>query len=126
MRFRLISPNLTKIMTQDQATQLLEKIQAEIAAVQEQIARLEELTKPISPDNAIGRVSRMDAINNRSVNEAGLRQARSKLTKLQRQLERHASGDLGRCTKCGEPIRFERLMFLPESSWCVSCARKYK
>ena len=36
-----------------------------------------ELTKPISPENAIGRISRMDAINNKSVNEAALRNSKN-------------------------------------------------
>ena len=35
-----------------------------------------EITKPIAPENAIGRISRMDAINNKSVTEAALRQAK--------------------------------------------------
>ena len=34
---------------------------------------------PIAPENAIGRVSRMDAINNKSVNEAALKKAEIKL-----------------------------------------------
>ncbi len=33
-----------------------------------EIEVLKELTKPIAPENAIGRVSRMDAINNKSIN----------------------------------------------------------
>lgn len=89
------------------------------------ISSLIELTKPISPDNAIGRVSRMDAINNKSINDAGLRAARSKLEKLRRNLGRIDDADFGHCTKCGNPIQFGRLKFMPESSWCINCARRY-
>jgi len=39
------------------------------------------LTKPISPESAIGSVSRMDAINNKSINESALRQSEEKFSK---------------------------------------------
>jgi len=39
------------------------------------IKTYQELTKPVAPDVAIGRISRMDAINNKSVAESALRQA---------------------------------------------------
>ena len=50
--------------------EVLQKIEEEIKKVESQIIDYRELTKPISPENAIGRVSRMDAINNKSKNEA--------------------------------------------------------
>ena len=50
--------------------------------LEERIAEYRELTKPIPPSEAIGRVSRMDAINNRSVNEAALRQLERELAAL--------------------------------------------
>ena len=50
------------------------RVATKLEILDERIEEL-ELTKPIPPENAIGRVSRMDAINNRSVNEAALRTA---------------------------------------------------
>lgn len=38
-------------------------IHEKIGETKEEIEHLKELTKPIAPDNAIGRLSRMDAIN---------------------------------------------------------------
>ncbi len=55
----------------------------EIENTKKSITNLEELTKPIAPENAIGRVSRMDAINNKSVNEAALTKAKQKLKNLE-------------------------------------------
>ena len=48
------------------------RIQQEIATTEQLVAQYRDLTKPIAPENAIGRVSRMDAINNKSVNDAAL------------------------------------------------------
>ena len=60
-------------MTEKERIELKEKIDQEIEKLQLDISELKEQVKPIAPENAIGRLSRMDAINNRSVNEAALR-----------------------------------------------------
>lgn len=41
----------------------------EIQKLELEITELTELTQPVAPENAIGRISRMDAINNKSINE---------------------------------------------------------
>jgi DnaK suppressor protein len=81
-----------------------------------------ELTKPIAPDDAIGRISRMDAINNKSVTEATLRQAEEKLNKLQYVLTRIGKEGFGFCLKCKKQIPIGRILIRPESQHCVQCA----
>lgn len=104
-------------------SEVVTKIKEEIAKTKSQVEKYRELTKPISPENAIGRVSRMDAINNKSVNESALRQAEQKLKDLNRVLEKAGSKDFGICLKCKRPIPVGRLMIRPESLYCVNCAR---
>lgn len=111
-------------MTSSEKDQVRQKLQETITRVQAEIIELKELTKPISPDNAIGRISRMDAINNKSVNDAGLRQSKVKLEKLQKNQLRIDDEDFGKCTRCGKEIQIGRILFMPESSWCITCARK--
>ncbi|RIA08307.1 TraR/DksA family transcriptional regulator [Flavobacteriaceae bacterium MAR_2010_72] len=94
----------------------------EISKTEKAVSDYKELTKPISPNNAIGRVSRMDAINNRSVNEASLRQAEIKLTNLQRALSKLDDPDFGICLKCKQHIPIGRILIRPESFLCVNCA----
>lgn len=100
-----------------------QKLVAAIADTEATIAEYRELTKPIAPDVAIGRVSRMDAINNRSVNEAALRQAESKLSNLKRVLSSFGNEDFGLCLKCRKPIPEGRILIRPESLYCVNCAQ---
>ena len=61
--------------TEEELATFRERVAAKLAVLDERIVEYRELTKPIPPENAIGRVSRMDAINNRSINEAALRTA---------------------------------------------------
>ena len=44
-----------------------------------QIDELRQLSKPIETENSIGRISRMDAINNKSINDRMLRNSEEKL-----------------------------------------------
>ena len=103
--------------------EIKQKILEEIAKTEKLIVEYKELTKPVAPDDAIGRISRMDAINNKSVTEASLRQAEGKLLNLERVLSRVGTKDFGICIKCGKPIPEGRLIYRPESLKCVDCAR---
>ena len=100
-----------------------QKIQNEILKTEKSVEEYTELTKPIAPDCAIGRISRMDAINNKSVTEASLRQAKEKLSNLQRVYSQLGTKDFGLCLKCKKPIPIERILVRPESLFCVHCAR---
>lgn len=103
--------------------QVKELILKEIEKTQKAVKAYEELTQPIAPDVAIGRVSRMDAINNKSVMEASLRQAREKLDKLHYVLDRVDKPEFGQCARCGNVIPVGRILLKPESVYCVNCAR---
>jgi DnaK suppressor protein len=100
-----------------------EKIRLEIQKTERLCSEYRELTKPIAPDDAIGRVSRMDAINNKSVTEASLRQAEKKLANLHKVLLSINTPDFGLCMKCKSEIPLGRILFRPESLLCVNCAR---
>lgn len=108
----------------DQSTQeeMREVIQEKIEETKKEITQLEELTKPIEPDNAYGRLSRMDAINNKTINDAALRKQKSQLQKLERALDRIEEGNYGTCLKCGDDIPVGRLKFMPWTTKCVQCA----
>lgn len=109
-------------MNQAEKDQLRIKIKENLGKLEKDIEALVELTKPISPENAIGRVSRMDAINNKSVNEAALRLSKMKQAKLHHAISRIDTSGFGICTRCKNPIAPARLMYMPESSKCVNCA----
>ena len=110
-------------MNEQQKNQIEEKINNEVEKTTKKIAKYKELSLPIAPENSIGRVSRMDAINNKSVVEAALREAQEKLLKLLEIQKKVTLKDFGLCTKCKNEIPFGRLIFRPESQLCVHCAK---
>ena len=109
-------------MTEKERNELKNKILQSITDTEIDITELVELTRPISPENAIGRISRMDAINNKSINEAALRQAQNKMEKLLLAKEKCDDEDFGVCRKCRGNIPMGRLLLMPESQFCVKCA----
>lgn len=100
------------------------QIEEKIIKLKEDITNLIDLTKPISPDCAIGRVSRMDAINNKSINEAALRQRKKQFIALEQALNHLYDPDFGKCIRCGREIPLGRIMLMPESKKCVACASR--
>ena len=92
--------------------------------VQGDILSLEGQSGPVEPDNAIGRITRMDAISSRKISEAKLRDARSRLVMLDHALDRIDDPAFGLCSSCGDPIFLARLQLMPETKVCVDCAAR--
>ncbi len=109
-------------MTEEERERLKEKIVSEIKALKTSIASLEEGSKPVKPDVSLGRLTRMDAIGARGINEANLNVSNSKLAKLERALSRVDDPEFGICAVCEEPIPVGRIMLIPETTRCVRCA----
>ena len=111
-------------MSGEEQEKLKSIIVAKITRLQKQISELKELTKPIAPDCAIGRVSRMDAINNKSVNDAMLIKKKNQFNKLHLSLDALKDDDFENCIVCSNKIPMERLFIMPESRMCINCASR--
>ena len=109
-------------MNETEAKEIAGIIDEQIESVTEEFEELKELTKPVKLDASVGRLSRMDAINNKAINDKSLREKKSTLQKLERARERAKEGDLGKCLKCGNDIPFGRLKIMPYTTRCVQCA----
>jgi DnaK suppressor protein len=93
-----------------------------IVQLEQQIKELREKTLPIAPDCSLGRLTRLEAMSEKEVNESILRESERRLLRLQNALTRLEHPDFGRCIECDEPIGFKRLKIRPESLRCVQCA----
>lgn len=107
-----------------QKNKLKEDIKEKIKAIKEDISSYEQLTKPIPPDDAIGRLTRMEAISSRSIYEDALKKSKNTLSKLERALAKIDDPDFGLCQECEEPIALARLRIMPEADLCIQCAEK--
>ena len=78
-------------------------------------------TRPVAPDSAIGRISRMDAIQVQQMAQANMRKTRRRLEQIEAALHRVADDSFGECAECGEEIGYSRLKASPEAPFCVQC-----
>ncbi len=108
-------------MNEEQRNNLKSLITKEIDELKHSIERVKETVRPVAPDDAIGRLTRMEAINAKSVSEANLRSSQARLSKLEFALRNIDDPEFGICAGCEEPIPIGRLMVMPESRMCVKC-----
>ena len=81
-----------------------------------------EDAQPVELDQpAIGRVSRIDAIQQQKMLEANRSAQRARLLQVTSALDRFEEDEYGDCLACGEPIGFARLKARPESLYCITC-----
>ena len=72
---------------------------------------------------SVGRLSRMDALQQQEMAQAEARRRTSDLARIEIALNRLAEGEYGWCAECGEPIAFRRLEIDPAAALCIGCAR---
>jgi DnaK suppressor protein len=80
-----------------------------------------EDAKPVDLELSIGRLSRMDALQQQHMALARLRRVEQQQDQIRAALRRIEEGDYGACLRCGEPISFQRLRVRPEAALCREC-----
>ncbi len=108
-------------MTEQQKDALKAKIASELERLVGEIARLEEITRPIIAED-MDDITRMNAIVNKSVNQAALSTAKARYAGLEYAVKHLETPEFGYCRDCGEPIAFARLLAMPEAVLCIECA----
>ncbi|HMO86231.1 MAG TPA: TraR/DksA C4-type zinc finger protein [Lacipirellulaceae bacterium] len=98
----------------------LESLRAECAAALDTGG---DAAAPVAPDNALGRLSRMDALQGQQMALALKERQRQTLARVENALRALDAGRYGACRRCGRPIPRERLEARPDSLFCVACAR---
>ena len=87
-----------------------------------QLVQFESAAEPVTLDQqSVGRVSRVDAIQQQQMAIANKTQTAQQLHRTERALQRVEDGIYGDCLHCGEPIAFTRLEVQPEASLCLAC-----
>lgn len=77
--------------------------------------------KPVSLDNPIGRLSRMDAIQQQQMAKASRAMNQIRIKQIAAALAAHEEAEYGFCKRCEEPIGYRRLKAKPETPFCVDC-----
>ena len=111
---------MTDAIDTDEFRELLLARQTELRELSEMSA---EARSAVELDQAsVGRVSRIDAIQQRAMALNNERSRANELERIKAALARIEDGSYGECLACGEEIPEKRLRFDPSIATCVSCA----
>ena len=109
-------------LTQDQVAELCEELGRQSKKLTKSMKVPGEALKPVVLDqSAVGRLSRIDSLQNQGLTKNLREREVVKLALLREALERLEAGTYGVCTGCGGAIPFERLFVFPETPECASC-----
>lgn len=98
------------------------RLESIIEEINSTLAQADPSADSITPDRAIGRLTRMEAIQAKSIIDEGRRRLKSRLNMVERALVEIGDENFGMCTRCGQAIPMGRLEIVPETRLCVSCA----
>jgi DnaK suppressor protein len=112
----------TDPLTQAQITQLRTQLIAQQEDLTELLHNADATTKPVTLDQqSVGRVSRIDAIQQQQMAIANQQQTSDLLKRIELALRRIDDASYGDCLECGEPIACARLQAQPFASHCIDC-----
>lgn len=78
-------------------------------------------SRPVELDQPIGRLSRMDALQQQHMAKANRLGHEQRLLQVENALKMIARDDYGDCRSCEEPIGYARLKARPEAPFCLNC-----
>jgi DnaK suppressor protein len=105
----------------DQLRQQLLGLQDELHTL---LATSAESVRPVSLDQPIGRLSRIDAIQQQQMAQANRHAYEIRLRQIQAALAAMADDEYGYCKSCDDPIGYARLSVRPEAPFCLSCQER--
>lgn len=108
-------------LTQAQTEQLRDALHSLRDDLQRLLQSTREGTKPVDLDEPIGRLTRMDAIQQQKMASATRRELDIRLRQVLQALSGMGREEYGLCRKCDEPIGYARLEARPESPYCLEC-----
>ena len=95
-----------------------------VAEIENSLGASAESAAPVVLDqSSVGRLSRMDAMQQQAMAKATRQQAQLRLTQCQVALSAFDRDEYGLCRKCEEPIGYRRLSARPEAPFCLECQR---
>ena len=103
----------------------VEELKGDLLALRNEIDRTLKLSldssKPVDLDEPIGRLTRMDAMQQQSMTKASRQGLEVRRRLVTAALEAVDKDEYGICRRCEEPISFRRLKVRPEAPFCIAC-----
>jgi DnaK suppressor protein len=108
-------------LTHEQIQELTDRLEGLRAELAQTLQSVRNSGKPVDLGLPIGRISRMDAIQQQHMAQAGAAAQEQRIQQIDAALSATAAGTYGCCRRCEEPIGYQRLRARPETPFCLRC-----
>ena len=109
-------------MTPERLSHFRDRLLALEKEIQATLEASKEDSDVVELDTAIGRLSRMDAMQNQQMALELRRRQEQQLQRIANALKRMNQNRYGLCGRCKQPIAEDRLEVSPDVVMCVKCA----
>lgn len=110
-------------MTPALAAALRQQLENELLSIEATAEERASASATVMLDQqAVGRLSRMDAMQQQAMAQAENRRAAARVKLIRSALAKVGDQDYGLCEACDEPIAEGRLRVDPAAKLCISCA----
>jgi len=111
-------------LSEEQAETLRERLVELVTDIEGSLRASAGAADPVVLDqSSVGRLSRMDAMQQQAMAKATRQKAQLRLSQCKAALSAFDRDEYGLCRKCEEPIGYPRLSAKPEAPFCLTCQR---
>ena len=108
-------------LTSDQLAELVASLSRLEKELKNSLANTELDAAPVAPSEAIGRLTRMEAIQQQNMEKASRARTKVRVSQVEEAKRMAGLGEYGICRDCGDPIAYARLCAKPEAPFCLQC-----
>jgi len=109
-------------LSEKEAGILREQLVELVAELEDALRASADSASPVMLDqSSVGRLSRMDAMQQQAMAKATRQKSQLRLTQCKVALSSFDRNEYGLCRKCEEPIGYRRLSAKPEAPFCLEC-----
>lgn len=113
-------------LTHEQLARFRERLETMAVQIDLLLSQTTEDARPVELSSAMGRLTRIDAIQMRGMAQMGRRQLEIRRQQVAVALAALDSDSYGSCRFCKGTIGLERLEAVPESPFCVTCQEGFE
>jgi DnaK suppressor protein len=109
-------------LTPDELEELTAALAHALHKLERSMRTTEEALRPVKLDQtAVGRLSRIDSLQNQGLTRNLQEREQAKLGQVITAFQRIEAGTYGVCTECGAAVPYARLEVFPETPSCTAC-----
>lgn len=109
------------MLSEPQQDQLRAQLLGMRRLLEERLQVLRQETLPVSLDQAVGRLARIDMIQQQQMASGQQQRLNVELRQVEAAMDRLSQKQFGLCVQCRNPIPFERLKIRPVTILCHQC-----